>query len=92
LTNSFVTGEPEAQTFVLSAKFVFQENGNKFIYDRVPAGRQSYDMTDWLSLPKKEITLRQNESVEIPYTITVPPIPAPGGKYAAIVIEKKNGK
>ncbi len=91
LTNSFVTGEPEAQTFVLSVKFVFQENGNKYIYDRTPNGRQMYDMTSWITLSKQEVTLKQNQSIEIPYTINVPSDPKPGGKYAAIVIEKKNG-
>lgn len=90
LTNSFVTGEPESQTFVLSAKFVFQENGNKYIYDRTPNGRQMYDMTSWIVLGKQEVTIKQNQSVEIPYTIKVPSNPMPGGKYAAIVIEKKN--
>jgi len=89
LTNSFVTGEPESQTFILSTKFVFQENGNKYIYDKVPAGRQPYDMTPWITLQTTEVTIRQNESIQIPYTITVPESPAPGGKYAAIVIEKK---
>lgn len=91
LTNSFVTGEPESQTFVLSVKFVFQENGNKYIYDRTPNGRQMYDMTSWITLAKQEVTLKQNQSIDIPYTINVPNDPKPGGKYAAIVIEKKNG-
>lgn len=90
VTNSFVTGEPESQTFVLSVKFVFQESGNKYIYDKVPSGRQAYDMTNWVVLDKKEFTLKQNESIDIPYTINVPVAPFPGGKYAAIVIEKKS--
>ncbi|MCC7304302.1 hypothetical protein IT418_02730 [bacterium] len=89
LTNSFVSDEPEDQAFVLSTKFVFQENGNKYIYDKVPAGRQNYDLTPWITLGITEVTIKQNGSVEIPYTITVPNEPTPGGKYAAIVIEKK---
>lgn len=92
LTNSFVTGEPQAQTFVLSVKFLFQENGNKYIYDKAPSGKQAYDMTSWITLAKQEVTLKQNESIEIPYTITVPIDALPGGKYAAIVIEKKAGE
>jgi hypothetical protein len=71
-------------------KFVFQEGGKKYIYDAVPSGRQSYDMSPWVTLAKKEITLKQNESVDIPYSITVPSEPFPGGKYAAIIIEKKS--
>lgn len=90
VTNSFVTDEAESQTFIISTKFVFQENGNKYIYDTVPAGRQNYDLSPWITLEKTEVTVKQNASVEIPYTIVVPADPTPGGKYAAIIIEKKN--
>lgn len=90
VTNSFVTDEADSQTFIVSTKFVFQENGSKYIYDSVPAGRQNYDLSPWITLGKTEVTIKQNASIEIPYTITVPNDPTPGGKYAAIVIEKKN--
>ena len=90
LTNSFVTGEPVSQTFVISLKFVFQENGKKNIYDTVPSGLGAYDMMSWITVSKKEVTLKQNETVEIPYKIVVPKEPFPGGKYAAIVIQKKS--
>ncbi len=90
LTNSFVTGEPESQTFVLSTKFIFQDNGVKYIYDTAPSGKISYDLSPWIKLDKTEVTVKQNGSVEIPYTINVPQEPFPGGKYAAIVIEKKS--
>lgn len=88
-TNSFVTGEPEEQTFSLNVNFVFQENGEKKIYDTVPTGLANYDLSKWISLDKTEFTLKQNETVKIPYTITVPKEPLPGGKFAAIVITKK---
>lgn len=90
LTNSFVTDEPESQTFVVSTRFVFQENGNKYIYSETPVSRQNYDLSPWITLAKTEVTVKQNATVEIPYTITVPNTPTPGGKYAAIIIEKKS--
>jgi hypothetical protein len=89
-TNSFISGEPEEQTFVLTTNFVFQENGEKKIYDTVPTEFANYDLTEWISIEKTEFTLKQNESIKIPYTITVPLDPQPGGKFAAIVITKKS--
>jgi hypothetical protein len=92
-TNSFITGEPEEQTFVLSSQFIFQENGEKKIYAVTPNDLTSYDLTPWMNLPNKEFTLKQNESVKIPYEITIPAdtnrIPS-GGKYGAVVISKKS--
>lgn len=87
--NSFVTGEPEIQTFILSVHFLFQENGEKVIYDETPGDKASYDLSPWIQLKSTEITVKQNETVNIPYTINVPQNPPPGGKYAAIVISKK---
>lgn len=90
LTNSFVTDAPEAQTFIISYRFIFQEQGKKNIYETTPSGKGQYDLTPWISLGRTEVTLGQNESVDIPYTITVPSNPLPGGKYAAILIQKKS--
>jgi hypothetical protein len=88
-TNSFLTGEPEEQTFVVTPAFVFQEKGEKLIYSVAPQGLSQYDSTTWIQLHVTEFTLKQNESVTIPYTIRVPENPSPGGKYSAIVITKK---
>jgi hypothetical protein len=89
-TNSFVTGEPAEQTFVASIKFLYQKEGAPYLYDAVPASLSSYSMNDWVTLSKKEFVVKQNQTVKLDYTIKVPDAPQPGGKYAAIVIERKN--
>ncbi len=89
ITNSFVTNTPEDQTFVITTGFVFQENGTKFIYPTVPTGKNNYAMTDWITFDTQEVTIKQNDSKKITYTINVPQNPPPGGKYAAIIIQKK---
>ena len=47
-------------------------------------------LAKWIKLSKTSITLKQNESIQIGFTITVPPYAEYGGKYASISFLQNN--
>jgi hypothetical protein len=50
------------------------------------AGTSTHSLARWIELPKKRITVGANESVQVPFSVSVPDNAEPGGHYAAILV------
>ena len=49
-------------------------------------GGQGETLAEWIDVRDTAVTIPRGGSVELPYTVTVPPGAAPGGHYAAILV------
>lgn len=50
------------------------------------------DVYTWVSFDKKEYSLKPGESIDVPYTITVPADAAPGGHYGVLFAETQTNE
>ena len=46
-------------------------------------------LVDWITVPRTEITIPQEQTIVVPLVIAVPETAAPGGHYAAVLIGNK---
>jgi len=87
-TNAFFDDSKDLQEFSVFVTFIYQNNGTPVIMVKTPPDLKKYDMSKWVSVSEHDFSLRKGEQKEIYYTINVPSTPAPGGKYAAIIVAK----
>lgn len=51
--------------------------------------RRGATLAEWVDLEAEPVTIEREQSVEIPFTVTVPPDAAPGGHFAAFLISTR---
>jgi hypothetical protein len=66
-------------------------DGGVVFLNKGEAGKewQNFLLSDWVSVATGSIPVAAQQSVEVPYTITVPTGAEPGGHYAAVVVGTK---
>ncbi|MCB9823623.1 hypothetical protein H6802_01570 [Candidatus Nomurabacteria bacterium] len=60
-----------------------------FIENQEEEGSNTYSLRTWITFAQDVVELEDNETIEIPYTITVPQNATTGGHYAAIFVQSE---
>lgn len=87
-TNAFFDGS-DSQEFETLVGFIYQNEGTPIVSVKAPAKYSNYDMSSWVKVKNNTFILKKGETKIIDYEITTPSDPRPGGKYAVIIVAKK---
>lgn len=86
-----VNGNPYPLT-IYPDPVVFRPSGEEGKPEFVPSvggEKPDYTLAGWMDVPEEGVTIRPEQTYELPVRITVPEDAAPGGHYAALLIGNK---